>query len=74
MTDRAQMGPTPRAPVVIAVGGLVAFLVLAEVAPGHAMLLATYAESAVSALVSVLAVVAIVGYVVLNVRREVGDE
>ena len=74
MTDRAQMGPTPRAPLVIAVGGLVAFLVLAEVAPGYAAALATYAESAVIGLVVVLAVVAIVGYVVLNVCREVRDE
>ena len=74
MTDRAQMGPTPHIPIVTLIGLLIGLQVLADVAPGHAMLLATYAESAVTGLVVVLAVVAIVFFVVLNVRREVGDE
>ena len=73
MTDRAQMGPTPHIPIVTLIGLLIGLKVLAEVAPGYAAALATYAESAVSALAFVLAVVAIVGYVVL-LEREVRDE
>ena len=70
MTDRAQMGPTPHIPIVTLIGILIGLQVLAKVAPGHATALATYVESAVTG----LAVVAIVGFIVLNVRREVGDE
>ena len=72
--DRAQMGPTPHIPIVTLIGLLIGLQVLAEVAPGYAAALARYAESAVTGLTVVLAVVAIVGFIVLNVRREVGDE
>ena len=72
--DRAQMGPTPHIPIVTLIGLVIGLRVLAEVAPGYAAALATYAESAVTGLTVVLAVVAIVGFIVLNVRREVGDE
>ena len=74
MTDRAQMGPTPHIPIVTLIGLLIGLLVLAEVAPGYAAALATYAESAVTGLTVVLAVVAIVGFIVLHVGREVADE
>ena len=74
MTDRAQMGPTQHLPVLVGIGFLIALQVLAEVAPGYAAALATHVESAVTGLVVVLAVVGIVGFIVLNVRREVGDE
>ena len=69
MTDRAQMGPTPHIPIVTLIG----LQVLAEVAPGHATALATYVESAVTGLTVVLAAVALVGFIVLNVRRGVRD-
>ena len=72
MTDRAQMGPTQHIPIVTLIGLLIGLQVLAEVAPGHAAALATYAESAATGLTVVLTVVAIVGYVVL-LRGEVGD-
>ena len=72
--DRAQMGPTPQIPIVTLMGLLIGLQVLAEVAPGHATALATYVESAVTGLAVVLSVVAIVGFIVLNVRRGVSDE
>ena len=71
--DRAQMGPTPHIPIVTLIGLLIGLQVLAEVAPGHARALATYVESAVTGLTVVLAAVALVGFIVLNVRREVRD-
>ena len=73
MTDRAQMGPTPHIPIVL-IGLLIGLQVLAEVAPGYAAALATYVESAVTGLTVVLVAIAIVGFIVLNVRREVVDE
>ena len=74
MSDRAQMGPTQHIPIVTLIGLLIGLQVLAEVAPGYAAALASTAESAVTGLVVVLAVIGVVGFIVLNVRREVSDE